>query len=113
MAGPTGPNQPKTDQPKGVSKLFRTRRGPATSAADTKGAKNPKGGRDDAIAKAPAPNPTWFVPVMLGLMIFGLVWVVVYYLSAGQWPVGAWHNWNLLIGFTFIIAGFLMTTRWR
>ena len=72
-----------------------------------------RGGQHDSIAKAPPPNPTWFVPVMLGLMIIGLIWVVVFYLSAGQWPVSAWHNWNLLIGFVFIIAGFLMTTRWR
>ena len=117
MAGPEGPSQPSTDAPKGVAKLFRKRRGPQVSTTDkktrTKKGKSPRGGRDDAIAKAPAPNPTWFVPVMLGLMIFGLIWVVVYYLSAGQFPISAWHNWNLLIGFAFIIAGFLMTTRWR
>lgn len=113
MSGVEGPNQPKTDQPKGVSKLFRRRRGPSRSSTDAISGKVPRGGRDDSIAKAPPPNPTWFVPVMLGLMIVGLIWVVVYYLSAGQLPVAAWHNWNLLIGFVFIIAGFLMTTRWR
>ncbi len=64
-------------------------------------------------SNAAPPNPTWFVPVMCSLMIFGLLWVVIYYLTAGQYPVGAWHNWNLLIGFGFLIAGFLMTTRWR
>lgn len=64
-------------------------------------------------SKALPPNPSWFVPVMCSLMIIGLLWLVTYYLTAGAYPVGAWHNWNLLIGFTFIIAGFLMTTRWR
>lgn len=73
----------------------------------------PRGGRHDAIAKAPAPNPRWFVPVMVGLMLVGLVWVVVYYLSTGLFPVRAWGNWNLLAGFAFIIAGFAMTTQWR
>lgn len=62
---------------------------------------------------APPPNPTWFVPVMVGLMVIGLLWVVTYYLTAGQYPVTAWHNWNLAIGFAFMISGFLMTTRWR
>lgn len=71
------------------------------------------GGTDATGAKTLPPNPTWFVPVMVGLMVIGLLWVVTYYLTAGQFPVGAWHNWNLAIGFAFMIAGFLMTTRWR
>lgn len=58
-------------------------------------------------------NPRWFVPVMVGLMLIGLIWVVTYYLTAGLYPVQAWGNWNLAAGFAFIIAGFLMTTRWR
>ena len=31
--------------------------------------------------KNTAPNPRWFVPVMLGLMVVGLLWVVTYYIS--------------------------------
>lgn len=58
-------------------------------------------------------NKPWFVPVMLGLMIFGLVWTVVYYLSAGALPVASLGNWNLAIGFGFILAGFVMTTQWK
>ena len=64
-------------------------------------------------------NPRWLVPTMLGLMIFGLVYVVVAYLSNMQWPI-PFHdafnlngNWNLAVGFTFLIAGFGLTTRWR
>ena len=70
-------------------------------------------GSDASGSKALPPNPTWFVPVMVALMIIGLLWVVTFYLTAGQFPVGAWHNWNLAIGFVFMITGFLMTTRWR
>lgn len=62
---------------------------------------------------APKGNPSWYVPVMLGLMIIGLLWVVVHYLTQGEFPVKAWGNWNLVAGFGFIIAGFLMTTNWR
>lgn len=93
----------------GVGKGKTARKGRPTR----KQRRTERSGQHDSIAKAPPPNPTWFVPVMLGLMIIGLIWVVVYYLSAGQWPVSAWHNWNLLIGFAFIVAGFIMTTRWR
>ena len=28
-----------------------------------------------------APNPVWFKPIMIGLMLVGLVWVLVFYLS--------------------------------
>lgn len=66
-----------------------------------------------AVAQGPKPNPRWYVPVMLGLMIAGLLWIVVFYLTAGEYPVAAWANWNLGAGFGLIIAGFLMTTNWR
>ncbi|MBN9605559.1 MAG: cell division protein CrgA [Actinomycetales bacterium] len=60
-----------------------------------------------------APNPVWFLPVMLGFMLVGLAWIVVYYLSGTQWPIPSLQNWNILIGFGIMLIGFLMTTRWR
>lgn len=61
-----------------------------------------------------APNPVWFVPVMLGLMVVGLLWVATYYISgASQFPVPPLGRWNLGVGFGLMMAGFLMTTRWR
>ena len=54
-----------------------------------------------------APNPVWFKPIMIGLMLIGLVWVLFYYLSGAlQGPIPGIGAWNLVIGF-------LMTTRWR
>lgn len=64
-------------------------------------------------SKALAPNPSWFVPVMLGLMILGLVWIVTYYVSSGRIPIPGIVHWNLAIGFVFVLAGFGMMTRWR
>ena len=58
------------------------------------------------------PNPVWFKPIMLGLMILGLLWVIVFYLS-GQAPIPGIGGWNLVIGFGIAFVGFLMTTRWR
>lgn len=62
-------------------------------------------------------NPVWLVPVMLGLMVLGLIWIVVYYLTAsrvgGGFPIPPLHAWNLAIGFGMIIAGFILTTRWK
>jgi len=60
-----------------------------------------------------APNPVWFKPIMLGLMIIGLVWIIVFYLSGQALPIPGITAWNLVIGFGIAFAGFLMTTRWR
>jgi len=61
------------------------------------------------------PNPPWFMPVMLGLMGLGLLWIVIFYITAGTvgLPIPGIGNWNLAIGFAFIIAGFAMTTKWK
>lgn len=59
------------------------------------------------------PNPRWFVPVMLGLMVLGLIWVVVFYISETSYPIPRIGTWNLLIGFGLLLTGFGMTTRWR
>jgi hypothetical protein len=59
------------------------------------------------------PNPRWWVPVMLGLMVLGLLWVVVYYISQTAYPIPNIGHWNLLIGFGLLLTGFAMTTRWR
>ena len=58
-------------------------------------------------------NPMWFVPVMLGLMILGLLWVVTFYVLEGKYPIPNIGYWNLAIGFGLMISGFMMTTRWR
>ncbi len=72
---------------------------------------------DDPIAErseaAARPNPVWFLPVMIGLMVVGLIWVLVFYLSNMQFPVPGIGAWNLVIGFGIAFVGFLMTTRWR
>jgi len=63
--------------------------------------------------KALGPNPVWFVPVMVGLMVIGLLWVVTFYVMEAKYPIPDVGYWNLAIGFGFMITGFIMTTRWR
>lgn len=72
-----------------------------------------------AVSRTPvkvkaAPSSTLYVAVMLGLMIVGLLWLVVYYLAGDQisW-IGSLGAYNFLIGFGFMVAGLIMTMKWR
>lgn len=60
------------------------------------------------------PSPTWYVVIMLGFMLAGLAWLIVYYLAADQitW-MGTLNAWNFLIGFGLMVVGLVMTMRWR
>ncbi len=40
-----------------------------------------------SAAQAYKPNPVWFKPVMFGLMIIGLLWIITFYISEGALPV--------------------------
>ena len=60
-----------------------------------------------------APSPGWWVPTLCTLMIVGLFWLVVYYLTGEKYPIPGIGLGNMAIGFVLILAGFGMTTRWR
>lgn len=66
-----------------------------------------------AKSGGPKPNPRWWAPVMVALLLIGLAYIVVFYLSQTQYPVPNIGNWNLAIGFGILLVGFGMTTRWR
>lgn len=86
---------------------------------ESRGRPRPKKKRRDEHSAAPAPaaqtktNPTWWAPVMVTLMVIGVLWVAVYYITGGDWPVAAIGAWNLGVGMGLLMAGFLMTTRWH
>lgn len=81
---------------------------------ESKSRKKPKPQRPPSVPKPESGNPRWLVPTMLGLMLVGLAWIVLFYLSGpAQLPIPALGAWNLGVGFAFIIAGFALTTRWK
>jgi hypothetical protein len=67
--------------------------------------------------KKKGPSPRWLAPLMLTLFGLGVLWLVVFYISQGRMGglpgVSEIGNWNLLVGFGFIIAGFGLSTQWR
>lgn len=78
---------------------------PPTNGTDKTGTE--KRGGDDA------PNPVWFKPIMFGLMLVGLAWIIVFYVSGTLLPIEQLGDGNILVGFGILFLGFLMTTRWR
>ena len=59
-----------------------------------------------ASAKAKDPSPAWYVALMAGLMVIGVVLVLLRF-------VFEWDQTVLIIGLLAIAAGFLMTTNYR
>jgi hypothetical protein len=60
----------------------------------------------EAAAKAKEASPIWYVTLMAGLMVVGVVLVLLRFIM--NWP-----QTLLLIGLGAIAAGFLMTTNYR
>jgi cell division protein CrgA len=73
-----------------------------------------------AEAAAKKPSPTWIPATAVGLIVFAIVWLVVYYLT-GQWfDLGEnfmfLYNlsyWNLAIGFGAMVAALVLLSKWR
>jgi len=60
----------------------------------------------DIAAKSKEPSPTWYVALMAGLMVVGVLLVLLRFIL--QLPQTV-----LLVGLGAIAAGFLMTTNYR
>ena len=55
----------------------------------------------------------YVAPLMLALFLIGLAWIVVFYVSATKLPIETLGNWNIVVGFGFIAAGFGVSTQWK
>jgi hypothetical protein len=51
---------------------------------------------------------------MVTLLVLGLAWIVVYYITEANLPLmSALGGWNLVIGMGLITVGFITATKWR
>ena len=89
---------------------------PAKASKPAKPAKPAKAAK---LSGGNLPNPVWFKPVMFGFMLLGLAWIVTFYISGAQLPLGGMFpevnigSWNIAIGFGLLMVGFGMATRWK
>ncbi|MDJ0462057.1 cell division protein CrgA [Streptomyces sp. H27-C3] len=58
-------------------------------------------------------NRSWVAPIMLAFFLIGLAWIVVFYVTEGDLPIKSFGNWNIVVGFGFIAAGFGVSTQWK
>jgi hypothetical protein len=65
-------------------------------------------------AKVAAPSSQVYLVIMLGLFLIGLLWLIVYYLWGSKIGfLSGLGNWNFAIAFGLLVAGLIMTMRWR
>ncbi len=58
-------------------------------------------------------NPVWFIPLFCALLVLGVAWIVVNYITNGVYPIPQIGRWNLLVGFGILMLGFIMTMWWN
>ncbi|MEP6853479.1 MAG: cell division protein CrgA [bacterium] len=59
------------------------------------------------------PSGRWLPIAALVLLLAGVAWLVVYYLSQGAYPVKSISAGNLAVGFGMLVAGLGVLTQWR
>jgi hydrogenase-4 membrane subunit HyfE len=69
-------------------------------------------------SRALAPSPTWYPIVMAAVLLLGLAYMVLYYLtSSGTDPhvpiMAGLGAWNFAVGFGVMLLGLVMAVRWR
>ncbi len=58
-------------------------------------------------------STAWVAPTMVALLVLGLAWVVVYYVTEADFPIAALGDANLLVGLGLIAAGCVVATKWK
>lgn len=67
-----------------------------------------------ARARARRPSPRWFAPLMVGLMLIGLLWIVVFYVAGDKIAImNSLGPWNFAVGFAAMVTGLAMSMKWR
>ncbi|MEV7986321.1 cell division protein CrgA [Micromonospora sp. NPDC085948] len=69
--------------------------------------------RPATAASTRKPSPVWLPATAVALIVVGIGWLVLYYLSEQEYPVAAWGYWNLAVGFGAMVASLGLLSRWR
>lgn len=98
----TTPGGDVTEKAKDSTRSTSARKAAAAESARTTGRRVAAAGQ----------NPAWLAPTAVVLLIIGLLYLVAYYLSAGQLPLPI-GDWNLAVGFGVLMVGGGMLMFWK
>ena len=65
-----------------------------------------------SATKPKSENPRWLVPTFSTLLVVGVAWILVYYISRAQFPLDI-GQWNIVIGFSMLMVAMGLLTRWK
>lgn len=66
------------------------------------------------VTKVKVKQSSIWVPVTaVSLIVGGIGWLVVFYLSQGTYPVASWGYWNLAVGFGGMVSALAVLARWH
>ncbi len=65
------------------------------------------------VTRKRGPSPRWLPIAAVVLLVVGITWLVVYYLSQGKLPIEAIKAGNLAVGFGMLVAALGLLTQWR
>lgn len=94
---------------------------PVTGSSPAPKARSRKAKADQAASRAAqrkgdAPvhvgSPRWLVPTALTLLIVGVLYMVVYYITNATLPLPI-GDWNLAVGLGIILTGGALLTGWK
>jgi hypothetical protein len=75
--------------------------------------------RPQQTAATKRPSPVWLPVTAVALIVIGIAWLVVYYLTDGFFDIEALsalykiRYWNLAIGFGCMVAALGLLSKWR
>lgn len=70
-------------------------------------------GKSTTSGESYEPSPTWVPITAVALIVIGIGWLTLFYLSGMAFPVAAWGYWNLAVGFSCMVAALLVLSKWR
>lgn len=69
--------------------------------------------RPGAEAARRKPSSPWLPASAVALIVFGIAWLVVFYVTQGEYPVQSWHDYNLAVGFGAMVGSLGILARWH
>lgn len=58
-------------------------------------------------------TPLWYRVIMFSLLAVGILWIIVFYITQGLFPIPDLGMWNVSVGVGAMMVSMLMMTRWR